>query len=99
MDAYAGRGPVYLPGYPYWLDARPCRCNCSGCRSATCSKFRPTSSAPPSRPRRPPFMLVLKPDDGERLAALRTRFPEGRLTPYADSAGRVMFTVFAAAPE
>ena len=46
-----------------------------------------------------PFMLVLKPDDGERLAALRTRFPEGRLTPYADSAGRVMFTVFAAAPE
>lgn len=98
MDGYAGRGPVYMPGYPHWLDGKALRVQLQRLPIGDLHEVHPEAFAAEVGAASPPLMVVLRSDDTERLAALTARFPNGRVTPYAAPSGEGMFVVFVTGP-
>lgn len=93
MDGWAGRGPVYLPAYPYWLDGNALRIQLQRLPLADLHEIAPDQFDAAVAASSPPFMVVLRPDDAERLAALRARFPDAQVTPYDTASGQPVFVV------
>ncbi len=100
MDAYAGRGPVYLPSYPYWIDGKALRAQLARLPLVELHEIDVARFDAQVLSAAPPLLIVLRGGDEARLAALRAVFPRAELQPYADAKGEVMFEAFyASAPD
>jgi hypothetical protein len=91
LDRYAGRGPVYLFNYPYWLDGNALRAQLVRLPLDQLHEAAPLELDAQLAAVAPPFLVVLKPDDGERLDRLRARFPQLHVERYGNARGEAMF--------
>lgn len=94
MDGYAGRGPVYLPAYPYWLDGGALRVQLQRLPLGDLHELSPDDFTTAIGAAAPPLMAVLQPGDERTLALLRARFPGGAVARHANEAGEAMFVTF-----
>ena len=96
MDAYAGQGPVYLANPPYWLDGKALRAQLQRLPLGELHEMAPAELDTVLPVVSPPFMVIVRGDDAERVAALRARFPGARVVNYANVVNEPMFAAITA---
>lgn len=99
IDAFGDNGEAYILAWPHWYDGNAVRAQLRR------AQLPPDHELTALHPDRPPlagpaakFMVILHPQDGERLAQLQRAFPAGLLLVQRDHSQEPAFYIFYGEP-